>query len=90
MGAYDALRTLGLRIPEDVSVVGFDNQELIAAFLRPALTTIAIPHEAMGRWGVQHLLSLIDQPASLDGNPKPVQRLEPCKPVLRDSVGPPA
>lgn len=90
MGAYDALRTLSLRIPEDVSVVGFDNQELIAAFLRPALTTIALPHEAMGRWGVQHLLSLIDQPASRDGHSRPVQRLEPCVPVLRESVGPPA
>src|SRR3712207_6806181 len=44
MGAYEALKERGLRIPEDVAVVGFDNQELIAAQLRPALSTIALPH----------------------------------------------
>jgi LacI family transcriptional regulator len=56
MGAYDALRELGLRIPDDVAVVGFDNQELISAFLRPALTTVALPHYEMGQWAVQYLL----------------------------------
>lgn len=56
MGAYDALKEAGLRIPEDVAVIGFDNQELIAAYLRPALTTIALPHYEMGRWAVQQLL----------------------------------
>ena len=84
MGAYDALRDLGLRVPDDVSVVGFDNQELIAAYLRPALTTVALPHYAMGRWAVEHLLQLIDSPAS----GPPVQFLEPCPLVLRDSVRP--
>lgn len=56
MGAYAALQSLGLRIPDDVSVVGFDNQELIAAHLRPTLTTVALPHYQLGRWGVDALL----------------------------------
>ena len=37
MGAYDAIKERGLAIPHDVAVVGFDNQELIAAYLRPRL-----------------------------------------------------
>lgn len=35
MGAYDAIKEFGLRIPEDITIVGFNNQELIAAYLRP-------------------------------------------------------
>jgi LacI family transcriptional regulator len=56
MGTYEALKERGLRIPEDVAVVGFDNQELIAAQLRPALSTIALPHYEMGRWTVNYLI----------------------------------
>jgi LacI family transcriptional regulator len=55
MGAYDAIRKLNLRIPEDIAVIGFDNQELIAAHLYPPLTTMELPHYAMGAWAVQTL-----------------------------------
>lgn len=58
MGAYEAARELGLRIPEDVSIVGFDNQEVIAAHLRPTLTTMQLPHHEMGRRGMQALLGI--------------------------------
>jgi LacI family transcriptional regulator len=58
MGAYDAIKERGLRIPHDVAVVGFDNQELIAAYLRPKLTTLALPFEAMGTKGVDMLAAL--------------------------------
>lgn len=58
MGAYDAIKERGLRIPDDVSVVGFDNQELIAAYLRPALTTVALPFQEMGARGVAMLAAL--------------------------------
>jgi LacI family transcriptional regulator len=58
MGAYDAIKERGLRIPHDVAVVGFDNQELIAAYLRPKLTTLALPFEAMGTAGVDLLAAL--------------------------------
>jgi LacI family transcriptional regulator len=43
-------------VPGDVSIVAFDNDE-IAGYLRPGLTTIALPHEAMGRAAVSLLLS---------------------------------
>ena len=56
MGAYEALKKLGLRIPRDVAVVGFDNEELIAPQLRPPLSTVALPHYEMGRWAVNYLI----------------------------------
>jgi len=55
-GAYQAITEAGLKIPQDVSLVSFDNDEL-AAYLRPGLTTIALPHEAMGRRAVEMLLA---------------------------------
>lgn len=54
-GAYQAIAEAGLRIPDDISIVSFDNDEL-AAYLRPGLTTVALPHEAMGRRSVELLL----------------------------------
>ncbi|MDR7161467.1 LacI family DNA-binding transcriptional regulator [Arthrobacter sp. BE255] len=58
MGAYDAIKERGLAIPQDIAVIGFDNQELIAAYLRPKLTTVALPFEEMGALGVQTLANL--------------------------------
>lgn len=80
MGAYDALRELGKRIPHDVAVVGFDNQEIIAAYLRPALTTLELPHYAMGQWAVQYLLE-----AHTDED-SPIQTVLPCPVVMREST----
>jgi LacI family transcriptional regulator len=65
MGAYDAIKERGLSIPGDVAVVGFDNQELIAAYLRPRLTTVALPFQEMGARGVDMLAALTTgQPTS--------------------------
>ena len=58
-GAYQALSELGLRIPEDVSIVSFDNDEL-ASYLRPGLTTIGLPHERMGEFAVELVLESRD------------------------------
>ncbi|GAA4679814.1 LacI family DNA-binding transcriptional regulator [Nocardioides nanhaiensis] len=55
MGAYQALAELGLRVPEDVSVVSFDGSE-IAQWLRPSVTSVAIPFDEMGARGVRALL----------------------------------
>lgn len=54
-GASQALAEAGRRIPDDVSIVSFDNDEL-AAYMRPGLTTIALPHEQMGRAAIEALL----------------------------------
>jgi LacI family transcriptional regulator len=54
-GAYQALAEAGLGVPQDVSVVSFDDDP-IAAWLRPGLTTVALPHETMGRRAVELVL----------------------------------
>ena len=84
MGAYRAIRHAGLSVPDDISVIGFDNQDQIAPWLDPPLTTMQLPHEAMGRWAVEHLLRVLSGEAS---GPRQ-QRME-CPLVVRDSVAPP-
>lgn len=81
MGAYDAARQLGLAIPADVAIVGFDNQELIAEQLRPPLTTMALPHYEMGQWAVQYLLG--GSPAA---QPDPLQQVLDCRLIERASA----
>ena len=51
-GAYRALERLGLRVPDDCSIVGFDNQETLAPYLDPGLTTVQLPYEQMARRAV--------------------------------------
>jgi LacI family transcriptional regulator len=58
IGAIRALREEGLRVPNDVSVVGFDDIPS-AAFQNPALTTIRQPLKRMGGLAVEHLLECI-------------------------------
>ena len=55
-GAYQALGEAGLRVADEVGIVSFDNDEL-AEYLRPGLTTIALPHDAMGKKAVEVLLT---------------------------------
>ena len=83
MGAYFAFTERGLVVPDDVSVIGFDDQHYIADALRPALTTMALPHSAMGRWAVEQLLA-----APWSESRQPPQRRMPCPLVERGSVGP--
>jgi LacI family transcriptional regulator len=56
MGAYDALREHGLRVPDDVAVVSFDGSDL-AGWLRPALTTVRIPFRELGARAFVRLMS---------------------------------
>jgi LacI family transcriptional regulator len=56
MGAYDALRELGLSIPGDVAVIGFDDRREISDHMHPRLTTVALPYYEMGRLGVKRVL----------------------------------
>lgn len=62
--AINALRILGLRIPEDISVVGFDNAD-IAQHLTPPLTTVQVHKEAMGAMAVKSLLARIADPEAI-------------------------
>lgn len=79
MGVYDGLRENGIAIPDDIAVVGFDNQEVIAAHLRPTLSTVGLPHYELGVAGVRLLLG-IDAPAENGAT-----RIA-CPPVERNST----
>lgn len=87
MGAYDALQKLNLSIPEEVAVVGFDNHELIAKYLYPSLSTMELPHYAMGQWAVRHLLDLIEgQQQGIKQSSTPIQQLQTCPLIKREST----
>ena len=58
MGVYEAARQLGLRIPEDLSVVGFDDIQT-AALLSPALTTVKQPLQDMARASVRMIVEAL-------------------------------
>lgn len=62
LGAMDALKNEGIRIPERMSVVGFDDQ-IYASEFHPSLTTVRQPFEKIGRQGVDILLKLIKEPS---------------------------
>ncbi|MEM9522542.1 MAG: LacI family DNA-binding transcriptional regulator [Pseudomonadota bacterium] len=57
VGCYDALKEMGLQIPNDVGVVGYDDRE-IAQFMRPPLTTLVLPHYNMGALAAELLLDI--------------------------------
>jgi LacI family transcriptional regulator len=86
-GAYRAAAELGLSIPADLSVIGFDNQELVCEAIYPALSTVQLPHYEMGARAVTQLLALIGTPGPPPG---PVaQEVLPCPLVARASVASP-
>jgi len=81
IGAIRALTAMGARIPQDVSVVGFDNI-FAAELVTPPLTTVAAPLGAMGRTAVSNLLAIVrgarpraQAPVSL-----------PCRLIVRQST----
>jgi LacI family transcriptional regulator len=83
MGAMDAVRSRGLRVPEDISVMGFDDVPQ-SAMIRPALTTVRQPLEQMGRVATQMLLDILKNPE------REVDQMRlPTELIIRDSVQPP-
>ena len=85
MGAYQAAALLGLSVPADLSIVGVDNLEIIAADLLPGLTTLALPHYEMGRWAIDRLHRQIVGGTS----DSPFQEQLECPLIERGSVAPP-
>lgn len=65
MQVYNAAAQLGISIPGDLSVVGFDDHRLFSEGLRPGLTTVALPYVQMGRLAVEVLLGSADTKISL-------------------------
>jgi LacI family transcriptional regulator len=81
-GVADALRELGLVVPRDVALVGFDNWEVLAAATRPALTTVDPNLHALGTLAGTTLLGMVDDPAPQTG----VLRTA-CSLIIRESCG---
>ncbi|MFF9501579.1 LacI family DNA-binding transcriptional regulator [Streptomyces sp. NPDC014656] len=80
VGVLKAARRLGLRVPEDLSITGFDDMALAVA-AEPELTTVRLPAEEFGRRGMEALLAV------LAGEPAPPVTL-PVALVPRGSSGP--
>jgi LacI family transcriptional regulator len=67
--AYGAISTAeqrGLHVPDDIAVVGFDDN-LTSAHMEPALTTVRQPFYEMGRRASEILLALVDAPRPVNG-----------------------
>jgi LacI family transcriptional regulator len=87
IGCYEALKERGLKIPRDMSVIGYDDEE-VARHLTPQLTTLLLPHREMGRWAVEHALAAQTKSGTPPGRCR-VTKLE-CPLIERESIAPPA
>lgn len=83
IGCYEALKERGLAIPDDISVIGFDDEEF-ARHLSPQLTTLVLPHREMGLWAIENGLG----GAVSKRQRYPVTKLE-CPLIERQSIAPP-
>ncbi|MHB1535151.1 MAG: LacI family DNA-binding transcriptional regulator [Acidimicrobiales bacterium] len=94
IGCAQELRRRGLSVPNDVSLVGFDDIPVVA-WLDPALTTVAVPMEEIGIAGVRRMARLLSREEgaqktpALDG-PEGSVRLHASRLVVRSSTAPPA
>lgn len=77
VGAMKALKEYGYRIPEDIAIVGFDNIPM-STIIEPALTTIHVPKQYMGKIAVQRLITLLTekgtQPVKIEISTQLVER----------------
>ncbi|MET3600192.1 LacI family DNA-binding transcriptional regulator [Martelella mangrovi] len=81
-GVIDAFALMGISVPDDIAIVGFDNWEVFAAATRPPLTTVDMGLPGLGRSAGLALLDMID------GEPvAPGIRETPCTLVVRESCG---
>lgn len=80
IGVLTALKEAGIRVPEEVSVVGFDDQRL-APFLNPPLTTVHAPTDQVGIVAAQQLIKLMCREAVEH------EILLPTELILRNSCG---
>lgn len=91
-GCLEVLVARGIRVPEDISVAGFDDN-IMAKMTVPPLTTVRQPFRKMGRWAVETLLKHIqgeDVPAPVEGefaDPVAYTQRIAAELVIRDSVG---
>ncbi|CAA9431779.1 MAG: Transcriptional regulator, LacI family [uncultured Rubrobacteraceae bacterium] len=85
LGALRAIEDLGLRIPEDIAVIGFDDFEL-AHVLRPRFTLVHQPAAELGRRAAEMLFDRLEG----RGRPEPQRLVLPTELIVRESCGCPA
>ena len=83
--SLEALKQLGKRVPEDVALIGYDDQE-ISRHTHPPLTTMLLPNYEMGRAAVDALLALVNRPQAGGPLRRPLLKID-CPLVERDTVG---
>lgn len=83
IGALQAVKAAGLRVPQDLSVIGFDDIDF-ASYTDPPLTTVSQPRKALGRAAMALLMEMLDDPDT-----PPRKKLLPTHLVIRGSSGPP-
>lgn len=81
LGALEAIRECGIRVPQELSVVGFDDVPW-ATLLNPPLTVVAQPTHELGRKAVEQVLKRLDQPGETGSHFQLMPRL-----IIRDSTG---
>ena len=84
LGAMEAIKQLGLKVPQDVSVMGYDDQE-ISRYTNPPLTTMLLPNYEMGFAAVEALIELAEAGTAL-APPRRILIKADCPLVKRDSV----
>jgi DNA-binding LacI/PurR family transcriptional regulator len=88
LGVLRGVRGTGRRIPEETSVVGFDDIQL-AAFAEPPLTTVRQDIRGLGRWAVDRLLEDLRDGTDAGQRPPPFRTLRwPVELVVRSSTAP--
>lgn len=87
LGALEAASQLGVAVPTELSVVGFDDSP-VAGLASPRLTTVAQPHEEKGRLAAEWLMGEIERGGSERGAPR--RTILPTELVVRESTAPPA
>lgn len=85
LGCYEAARKLGLSVPDDISIIGFDNEDL-AANMEPPLSTMVLPHDEMARWAVAELL---DSYSEADRDERLQKHKIECEFIPRSSIAAP-
>ncbi|MCK9524842.1 MAG: LacI family transcriptional regulator [Limnochordia bacterium] len=80
-GVIDAVHSLGLKVPEDISVIGYDDRD-VARFLKPSLTTVRLPMADIGSAAVKMLIDCLDH-----GEARIDSIYVPCQLIVRESSG---
>ena len=79
-GSISAIQAMGMKIPKDIAIAGFDNRE-IASYLQPPLTTVALPTPEIGMKAALRIIDMISNP-----NAHPMREIIRCSIVERKTV----